>query len=414
MPDVTLRLPAGAPAVRVDVGPDIADSIERSGGWYERHVMALLPRLLPEDGVGVDIGANAGAVSLAMAAVAARGRVIAFEAAPANADRLVANLTRAGARNVEVRRAAVYDRAGELTLDYDDAATGGASVSRARLGGQTVPAVTLDGWVADAGLERLDLVKLDVEGAELRAIAGARGTLERLRPALIVECNPPSLARTDGASAHDLFAALQAIGYRLGWIAGRGGVIALRDPAALDRALSAAGIVDLVGVADREPRGAQGLQALAGRARARLRARRASRVDRPPGTRFVTGAELRIHVSDERRVVATDEDLTLDVSVANCGSGWLSSGFRPHPVLVTHRWVAEDGADGGAEPRTALPSALGPGRSTTLALTARAPSTPGEWALVIRAVQEHFVWLDVLDPGLARRVAVTVIDRTAR
>ena len=51
-------------------------------------------------------------------------------------------------------------------------------------GSVQVEAVTLDGFVERAGLDRLDLVKLDIEGAELSALQGARETIRRFRPRL--------------------------------------------------------------------------------------------------------------------------------------------------------------------------------------------------------------------------------------
>jgi hypothetical protein len=51
----------------------------------------------------------------------------------------------------------------------------------------SVPAVRLDDWVAAQGLQRLDLIKLDVEGAETHVLDGAARTLERFRPFLITE-----------------------------------------------------------------------------------------------------------------------------------------------------------------------------------------------------------------------------------
>ena len=247
MPEAPLRLPAGGPTLTIDVGVDFADAMRSQGGWYERHLMRLLPKLLPPDGVALDIGANAGAIALSMAHLVPDGQVIAFEAAPPNADRLEANVARAGMANIRVERVALYDRRGELALSYVDEHSGGASVvDQPRAAATRIAAIPLDEWVGANALARLDLVKLDVEGSEVRVLRGARATLARFRPTLIVECNPVTLSGQDHASTGDLLDLLDDLGYRLGWIAGRGAVIAVRDRTALDRALRARGIVDLL------------------------------------------------------------------------------------------------------------------------------------------------------------------------
>src|SRR5207247_9520522 len=53
-----------------------------------------------------------------------------------------------------------------------------------------VSAMRLDHWARRDGLKRVDLIKLDVEGAETHVLAGAAQTLERFRPILLTEYNP--------------------------------------------------------------------------------------------------------------------------------------------------------------------------------------------------------------------------------
>jgi hypothetical protein len=73
---------------------------------------------------------------------------------------------------------------------------------------QEVSVVRLDDWTRDHGLDRLDVVKLDIEGAEIAALTGASRTIKRLRPraVLVEDKRPQSRAR--------LHAVLDELGYR--------------------------------------------------------------------------------------------------------------------------------------------------------------------------------------------------------
>ena len=81
-------------------------------------------------------------------------------------------------------------------------------VKMARL--ETVPATTLD--IALADLTRCDVMKMDIEGAELRALAGGAATIARLRPALVLEVFDAALAGS-GHTLADFFGWLDAHGY---------------------------------------------------------------------------------------------------------------------------------------------------------------------------------------------------------
>jgi FkbM family methyltransferase len=174
----------------------------------------LLERLLRPGDVFVDGGANIGLFSLPAARrVGPTGRVLAFEPAGRAADALAANAALNGFDWITVDRRALSDRVGEsefVELDGDGAgfssfAPGFPGVLR------RVATTTLD--AAAAGLD-VRLVKLDVEGAEARALRGAEGLLDRSRPDLLVEVEPGHLARQSSAVS-DLDALLRRHGYRL-------------------------------------------------------------------------------------------------------------------------------------------------------------------------------------------------------
>jgi hypothetical protein len=75
-----------------------------------------------------------------------------------------------------------------------------------------VALTTFDELVSRCGLDRVDVVKLDLEGAEYRALSGARGMLSNLRPLILTELSEASLAH-QGASAAMLLELLEAANY---------------------------------------------------------------------------------------------------------------------------------------------------------------------------------------------------------
>jgi FkbM family methyltransferase len=153
--------------------------------FYGFDMPAPVLRFAPAGGTVIDVGANLGewAVPLAQA-VGPAGRVLCCEPNPAVAAALAATLAVNNLHQAEVIEGAVSDRDGDGRLQIDAADSG-----RSRLADDGIPVRlrALDTLVGEAGLDRLDLVKLDVEGHEATVLAGAGRTLQRLRPVLIFE-----------------------------------------------------------------------------------------------------------------------------------------------------------------------------------------------------------------------------------
>jgi FkbM family methyltransferase len=150
---------------------------------FEADVTALLLSLLKPGDTMLDVGANFGYFSLLAAQrLGPSGRVLAFEPDPRNIARLRANLQVNGITNVTVIPKAVYDQAGTLTLNLatdDEDNLGSSSLIAAGHGRQPleVPVVRLDDLLPAEGIEHVELVKMDIEGAEIGALEGARESL---------------------------------------------------------------------------------------------------------------------------------------------------------------------------------------------------------------------------------------------
>lgn len=208
------RLPIGERAVRCGGDRLYADTLDRyvaavawSRGWLAGRERAFIERTLGPGMVAVDVGANVGFHTLLMArCVGVTGRVHAIEPEPRNFRLLTRAVEEAGYRQVRLHRAAAARAAGRAPLyvagdNRGDHRLTPAAEARAQV---TVPTVVLDELLAEEA--RIDLVKIDVQGAEVEVLAGLANTLARRPPPhLLCELSPDLLARA-GANGDAFFA----------------------------------------------------------------------------------------------------------------------------------------------------------------------------------------------------------------
>ena len=203
-------------------------------GVYERQVSVRFRAEVRPGMTVVDVGANLGYYAvIALGGSAPHGRVIAFEPDPANHALLLRNLLPFGDR-ATARRQAVAAASGTLLLHRHPDNKGKHSVLAAPEldAGVSVEAVTLDAALAELGGPRVDVIKLDVEGAEPLALIGMAETLARHRPVLFLECAPRRWTRA-GFDPVAVLGGLKARGYALTLIHEGGGADMPVEPAAL-------------------------------------------------------------------------------------------------------------------------------------------------------------------------------------
>ena len=195
---------------------------------HHRELQPLLAPYIPADAVVLDVGAHAGQFSKLFAAMAPAGRVYAFEPSAYALSILRPALRLNGRANVTVVQAGLSNDAGDLVLHTPVKRRGSLGFGVAHLGegaeegatwDQRVPLLTLDAFAAREALSRLDFIKIDIEGWEMRALAGGEATLRRFRPALFLEVNADMLARA-GDTAAALFAWLADLDYSARFVPG--------------------------------------------------------------------------------------------------------------------------------------------------------------------------------------------------
>lgn len=150
-------------------------------GYWESWLTQLFAQIVQPGNVCIDIGANFGYFSILLAELAGNdGRAIAVEANPHIADFLRSTRFLNGGR-FDVLNVAMSDKKGEAVLTVTDRELGGGTIKpNELLPGKTqvkVPTISVDELVREHGLNRVDVIKIDVEGMEPTVFKGMRETI---------------------------------------------------------------------------------------------------------------------------------------------------------------------------------------------------------------------------------------------
>lgn len=193
-----------------------------------------LADLLSGAPVCLHVGASDGRHSYVMTKVAPGATVVAFEPSAFAFEVLKTCIAWHGLRGrITPVHAAVADAPGELLLITprktsgrmgrafayvaETAPNGAARPDLEDVGTdiQPTPVVTLDDYCRDHGIERVDFIRMDIEGAELKALAGVTQVIDRDLPHILIEIHPDMLKARFGGSAEAVVAFFRDRGYRM-------------------------------------------------------------------------------------------------------------------------------------------------------------------------------------------------------
>lgn len=192
-------------------------------GIYDPNLVVAINSLLPTGGVFIDVGANMGYCSLlAGKSVGSEGEVFAIEPSERDYLRLTDNIALNKLENIKAYRLAISDSVKEINIyiapeersALNTLGTTFGSSGLEKLKTETVQAVTIDKFADDEKINKIDVLKLDIEGSELGALNGARNSIEKYRPAIILGVNKDTL-KACGASVEDLDRVLKELRYKV-------------------------------------------------------------------------------------------------------------------------------------------------------------------------------------------------------
>ncbi|MDQ3813519.1 MAG: FkbM family methyltransferase [Armatimonadota bacterium] len=194
---------------------------------YEAHVTAMIQQILKPGMTFVDVGANIGYLSLVAAhAVGERGKVICFEPDQYNCSLLHMSVEVNGWHHVEIYPFAVSNK--NTVLVYDSTYGSGTTSDfeadfKPSPSHRLVRALILDEVLQ--GEDKVHLLKLDIDGAEGRALQGARGIIRQYRPVILSEFCPQLLQDISKISGQDYLQAIIKENYTLSIVAFDGALI---------------------------------------------------------------------------------------------------------------------------------------------------------------------------------------------
>lgn len=176
--------------------------------WDDFHIRSQVR----PDSVIFDVGANFGYYSVTLGSLLSTGHLYAFEPSKPTFDRLATNLKLNDlTEKVTAVNAGLSDSPGKAFLSSDPANSGHKYVSGE---GEAIVLDTLDAFCERSQITRLDLIKIDIEGNEMRALRGAEKTIRQFRPVMMVEIAGVFLEE-QGSSAKELVDWLTGLGYQL-------------------------------------------------------------------------------------------------------------------------------------------------------------------------------------------------------
>jgi FkbM family methyltransferase len=203
----------------ISVNIDTRYKVERImwTGIYEPPLIRLLQSQNTSAWTCFDVGANVGAITLALAKLTGPGgKVYSFEPGPPNLRRLRDNLNLNPelAERVVMIATGVGRAPGELCWAEEKGNPGNALLGKS--GTHEIKIITLDDFVRERAISKLDFVKIDVEGMELDVMQGAAETLRRFHPMLYFETLPRYTETGSGATFADIHDFLvKELGYTL-------------------------------------------------------------------------------------------------------------------------------------------------------------------------------------------------------
>jgi FkbM family methyltransferase len=185
-------------------------------GFYEKKYVLAWELLIQSNFLVADIGANAGYYSMVASKKITSGTVYAFEPNAGCRKMIEENIRINKIKNISVSPLALSNNSGVKTLfiseDDNIGMTGFTKAENFSGKTEVVACTSLDLWVDENKIEKLHLIKMDIEGGEMDALEGMKNVIQFHRPGIFIEiCN--ELLQRFGNSSQDIFSFFEGYQY---------------------------------------------------------------------------------------------------------------------------------------------------------------------------------------------------------
>lgn len=202
--------------IKADLDEWIQQQIYFLGTW-DRRGLNFLRNYLKKDDVFIDVGANIGAYSLVASKIVGKGgRIHSFEPVTKVFERFGENIRLNNMTNITANQKAVYNTSDIISIFVSSVENAGMSSvfhhdSESGII-EKVQAITIDDYVDKMNLQRVNMIKIDIEGAELFALQGMQNTLKKFRPITIIEISEDVL-KNSNQSGLEVSDFMKSMGY---------------------------------------------------------------------------------------------------------------------------------------------------------------------------------------------------------
>lgn len=173
---------------RIHLYPDLSNIttyvLLEQGDWFEKSDLNLFRSIIRQDDIVLDLGANVGVYAVS-AAARTSGKVIAVEPALQTFELL--NRSASQFSNMTAIHTAISDKAGTAFLSHGGSSENFKLSDNNETQGEEVPLVTVDDLAVEHGIESVDIIKMNIEGHELKALDGAKKIIANGSPIIFYE-----------------------------------------------------------------------------------------------------------------------------------------------------------------------------------------------------------------------------------
>jgi FkbM family methyltransferase len=165
-------------------------------GEYESGTNQVLAKYIKPGDTVIEAGANIGSETLLIAKIASGGHVHAFEPNPYTFQRLKINVSVNELTNVNIYDCALGESNSNIQFnifpkDFCNSGMSSKYMETAKTRKIDVVQKTLDSFIEENNINKVDFIKMDIQGAEMDMLTGAAGTISRFRPTIFTEaCEP--------------------------------------------------------------------------------------------------------------------------------------------------------------------------------------------------------------------------------